>query len=56
MAVVTPNIARGRRLLLTLFVIAAVLVLGGILAWGLALLGEQLTGWLSDNGTPPRSR
>ncbi|MEV7895717.1 hypothetical protein [Streptomyces cyaneofuscatus] len=43
MPVVTPNIARGRRLLLTLFVIAAVLTLAGLLAWGLTHLGELLT-------------
>ncbi|MFJ9639236.1 hypothetical protein [Streptomyces sp. NPDC101178] len=48
MPVVTPNVARGRRLLLTLFVIASVLVLGGLLAWGLEFLGEQVTGWLSE--------
>ncbi|MFJ7328059.1 hypothetical protein ACIQVN_17750 [Streptomyces cyaneofuscatus] len=48
MPVVTPNIARGRRLLLTLFVTASVLTLAGLLAWGLAHLGELLTGWLSE--------
>ncbi|MFD8059254.1 hypothetical protein ACFXA0_01685 [Streptomyces cyaneofuscatus] len=48
MPVVTPNIARGRRLLLTLFVIASVLTLAGLLAWGLAHLGELLTGQLSE--------
>ncbi|MGW1202990.1 hypothetical protein [Streptomyces cyaneofuscatus] len=48
MPVVTPNIARGRRLLLTLFVIAAVLTFAGLLAWGLAHLGELLTEWQSE--------
>ncbi|MFI7235834.1 hypothetical protein [Streptomyces cyaneofuscatus] len=48
MPVVTPNIARGRRLLLTLFVIATVLTLAGLLAWGLVHLGDLLTGWLSE--------
>ncbi|MEU0162179.1 hypothetical protein ABZ154_25915 [Streptomyces sp. NPDC006261] len=48
MPVVTPNIARGRRLLLALFVIASVLTLGGLLAWGLVHLGELLSGWLSE--------
>ncbi|MFE2291571.1 hypothetical protein [Streptomyces sp. NPDC059452] len=42
MPVVTPNIARGRRLLLTLFVVAATLTLLGLLAWGLAFIGDQL--------------
>ncbi|MEU2068268.1 hypothetical protein [Streptomyces anulatus] len=48
MPVVTPNIARGRRLLLTLLVIACLVVLGGLLAgglaWGLASLGDQVPG------------
>ncbi|WP_433405098.1 hypothetical protein [Streptomyces sp. CA-146814] len=48
MPVVTPNVTRGRRLVLTLFVIASVLVLGGLLAWGLGFLGEQVTGWLIE--------
>ncbi|MBH0245214.1 hypothetical protein G6W61_30220 [Streptomyces sp. KAI-26] len=42
MPVVTPNITRGRRLLLTLFVVAAALVLAGLLARGLVLLGGLL--------------
>ncbi|MFI1188521.1 hypothetical protein [Streptomyces californicus] len=48
MPVVTPNVARGRRLLLTLYVIACVVVFGGLLAAGLirllAFLGDRLPG------------
>ncbi|XXZ52049.1 hypothetical protein AAGT00_30150 [Streptomyces cavourensis] len=45
MPVVTPNITRGRRLLLTLFVVAAVLVLAGLLARGLASAASLLPDW-----------
>ncbi|MFG3404931.1 hypothetical protein [Streptomyces sp. NPDC048142] len=48
MQVVTPNIARGRRLLLTLFVIACLVTLGGLLAWGWVLLDDQVTEGLSE--------
>ncbi|MFI1249910.1 hypothetical protein ACH4TY_24895 [Streptomyces anulatus] len=43
MPVVTPNIARGRRLLLTLFVLACLVTLVGLLAWGWVLLDDQVT-------------
>ncbi|MEU4177888.1 hypothetical protein [Streptomyces sp. NPDC026589] len=42
MPVVTPNIARGRRLLLTLFVLACLATLVGLLAWGWVLLDGQV--------------
>ncbi|MFI5737957.1 hypothetical protein ACIA9I_06215 [Streptomyces anulatus] len=48
MPVVTPNIARGRRLLLTLFVIACLVTLGGLLAWGWVLLDDRVTGVLGE--------
>lgn len=48
MPVVTPNITRGRRLLLTLFVVAAVLVLGGLLTCGTAFVGSLLPEWPSE--------
>lgn len=46
MPVVTPNIARGRRLLLTLFVIACLVVLGALSVWGWVLLDDRTAGVL----------
>ncbi|WP_406244855.1 hypothetical protein [Streptomyces anulatus] len=48
MPVVTPNISRGRRLLLALFVIACLVVLGALSAWGWVLLDGWTAGVLGE--------